>query len=568
MGIPWRDTLGPSTTGRSERGPSTTGPAPTEQSPNERWSEDVHRATQLGRELTPDRDPPERVIAERRVLPRRREFVSSSEQHAARRLGRVALWALPLTLAHLFALRLAEGRADFGWWPELTVVALQLGLVGAARSSADAAVTLKRCAALTVALGWALSWHWYARVTDALLQLTPVSLLVVLLPLLVPLRPRFTVGMAALAAASQTSLAASLLAGGRLPGSLVDLSLSAFGALSATALAAVSAAVTSWSRSDLARDIGGYRLIRKLGAGGAGEVWEGRHRLLARPAAVKLLSPPTMSRTFLVRFEREAQATALLSSEHTVSLYDFGITHGGLPYYVMELLVGFDLQRLVEELGPLPPARVVLLMKQACDSLGEAHEYGIAHRDIKPSNLFLSRRGLGRDFLKVLDFGMVSAQEETEDSTNVVSSLSQDGYLYGTPAYMPAEQAQGRPVDTRADLYQLGCVMYFLLTGRVVFEKRSPLALAVAHASEVPEAPSRVAPQEIPPELDALVLRCLEKDPDRRIQTAQELLDRLRQIRCSEPWSPERAAAWWRTHAPLGSDQRTTLLRALRKRAL
>lgn len=502
------------------------------------------------------------------MLPRRREFASSSERLARERLALVALWALPLTLLHLAALR-AWGSTPrpYGWWPEALVLLLHLTLAVVARNErGSSTATLGRCAALAVGLGWALSWHWYTRASEPLTQLTPVCLLVLLLPLAIPLPLRSIVPAATAAAVAQPACAGLLALLGELAVTGTDLGLSALGALSATVLAAASGAITSRSRSDLARDIGGYRLIRKLGSGGAGEVWEGRHRLLARPAAVKLLSPPTMSRTFLVRFEREAQATALLSSEHTVSLYDFGVTQGGVPYYVMERLVGFDLQRLVEECGPMCPGRVVHLMQQACDSLAEAHALGIAHRDVKPSNLFLVRRGLSRDFLKVLDFGMVSAHD-VEDETNVLTSLSQDGYLYGTPAYMPAEQAAGLPVDHRADLYQLGCVMYFLLTGRVVFEKKSPLALAVAHASERPVPPSQVAPGPVPPALDAVILRCLEKDPEQRFQSAEQLLQALAKVGGAE-WTPEDAESWWSTHAPTTADERTTLQQALRSHAL
>lgn len=548
MGIPWRDTFARAFA-------------------RHLWVD--RRAPESSRETQPERVLSERVVAERRVLPRRREFASSSEKWARKRLGLVAFWSLPLTIVHLLALRVLEGGSRLhGWWPELSVLLLQGFVAALARSRrGSASATLQRCAALAVGLGWALSWHWYTRASDPLTQLTPVCLLVVLLPLVIPLPLRVIVPVAAAAAAAQPVFVAGLAIWGERTVGRTDLGLAALGGLSATVLAAVAAAITSRSRSDLARDIGGYRLTRRLGSGGAGEVWEGRHRLLARPAAVKLLSPPTMTRAFLVRFEREAQATALLSSEHTVSLYDFGVTQGGMPYYVMERLVGFDLQRLVEEHGPLCPGRVVHLMKQACDSLAEAHALGIAHRDIKPSNLFLVRRGLSRDFLKILDFGMVSAHDVSDEESGL-TSLSQEGYLYGTPAYMPAEQAAGLPVDHRADLYQLGCVMYFLLTGRVVFEKKSPLALAVAHATEKPEPPSRVAPGPVAPELDALILRCLEKDPEQRFQTAERLLHALSSLGGEGEWTPEDAAAWWAAHAPPADDERTTILRALRSHAL
>ncbi len=509
-----------------------------------------------------------RVVAERRVLPRRRGFVSSSLRLAQRRVGTIALALLPLTLAHLGMLHVVRGRGTLGVWPALAVLALQLTLFAISRLEVGSAEAgLRRSAGVSVALAWALALHWHAHPGGGGTPLTPPALFVVLLPIVIPLPFRWAITMVSLAGAAQPATAGLLQQLGLLDATSRDLALSALGTVSAVAVGLVSAGVSSWSRSDLARDIGGYRLVRKIGEGGAGEVWEGRHRLLARPAAVKLLSPSSTSRSFLVRFEREAQATALLSSEHTVSLYDFGIGQQGTPYYVMELLTGFDLQRLVEERGPLHPARVVHLMRQACDSIGEAHELGIAHRDIKPSNLFVVRRGLARDFLKVLDFGMVSAHDALE-SGGGLTTLSQDGFLYGTPAYMPAEQAAGEAVDYRADLYQLGCVMFFLITGRAVFEKKSPLALAVAHASETPSRPSRVAAGPVPADLEAVVMRLLEKDPAKRFQSVRELLSALERLACADQWTPEDATSWWRSFAPPAADERTTIIRALRRHAL
>lgn len=508
------------------------------------------------------------IVAERRLLPRRTALESTSLQLARKRIGRLAIGSLPLTFLHLIALRLADGRGSLGLWPDLAVIAFQIALYRTCtnrRSSAETA--LRRTAALTVGLAWAFSLHWHALPSGGVTYVTPIALLVVLMPLLIPLPPRLTVLAAGLAALGQPIVAALMVELGRVQATAVHLQLSFLGALVSVAMALLAATFAARSRSDLARDVGGYRLIRRLGAGGTGEVWEGRHRFLARPAAIKLLSPPTMGRSFLVRFEREAQATALLSSEHTVSLYDFGVSQNAHPYYVMELLDGFDLQRLVDERGPLHPARIVNLMQQACDSLGEAHDFGIAHRDIKPSNLFLVRRGLALDFLKVLDFGMVSVHD-VPGATCSLTTLSHDGFLYGTPAYMPAEQAAGLPVDFRADLYQLGCVMFFLLTGRVVFEKRSPLALAVAHASEPPLPPSQVAPGVVPDDLERVVMRCLEKDPERRFQSARDLLAALRQLTCASQWTSERAVAWWQEFGPSSSDQRSTIVRALRRHAL
>lgn len=527
-----------------------------------------HQHTTLVASETRASQPHRAILAERRLLPRRTALESTSLRLARKRLATIALGSLPLTILHLIALRSAGGPGSSGFWPDLAIVALQLALFGVCSNRrASAETAFRQAIALYVGLTWAFSFHWHSLPAGGVTYANPVALLVALLPILIPLPPRTTVLAAGLAALGQPVVAAGLVELGMVPASAAALQLSFLGGLVAFVMAVIAAGFARGSRSDLARDVGGYRLIRKLGVGGTGEVWEGRHRFLARPAAIKLLSPPRTGRSFLVRFEREAQATALLSSEHTVSLYDFGVSQHARPYYVMELLDGFDLQRLVDERGPLHPARVVHLMQQACDSLGEAHDLGIAHRDIKPSNLFLIRRGLTHDFLKVLDFGMVSLHDVPGTTCNL-TTLSHDGFLYGTPAYIPAEQAAGLPVDFRADLYQLGCVMFFLLTGKVVFEKKSPLALAVAHASEAPVPPSQVAPAPVPEDLERVVMRCLEKDPNRRFGSARELLGALQELACANQWTPERAVHWWREFGPTSTDQRNTVIRALRRHAL
>src|SRR5499426_1171239 len=221
--------------------------------------------------------------------------------------------------------------------------------------------------------------------------------------------------------------------------------------------------------------VGSYRLVNQLASGGMGEIWLARHRLLVRPAAVKLIrhdvAPGDAREQFVRRFEREAHVTAGLRSPHTVQLYDFGVTESGSFYYVMEYLDGLDLHRVVKLFGPQPPERVIMLLRQACRSLAEAHERGLVHRDIKPANLFVTRLGTEFDYLKVLDFGVVKEQQSSQDAT----MLSNQGMVQGTPAFMPPEIVMGEArIDGRADLYSLACTAYWVLTGTPVFEANTP----------------------------------------------------------------------------------------------
>jgi serine/threonine-protein kinase len=284
-----------------------------------------------------------------------------------------------------------------------------------------------------------------------------------------------------------------------------------------------------------------------------GEVWKGTHRMLARSAAVKLIQPEVLrgndraASVTLKRFEREAQATAALRSAHTVELFDFGVSRDGTFYYVMELLDGLDLWSLVERYGPQPPERVVTILRQACHSLHEAHVRGLIHRDIKPANIFLCRYGVDLDFVKVLDFGLVSAFEADPEEAR----LTQAGMVSGTPAFISPEAALGDQsvVDGRSDLYGLGCVMYWLLTGRTVFEKPSAMAMVVAHVNDKPAAISELMPLEVPEGLEKIVMQLLEKNPDNRPQTALELSVQLRDVDIEKLWTIDRAVEWWERHS-------------------
>ena len=317
-----------------------------------------------------------------------------------------------------------------------------------------------------------------------------------------------------------------------------------------------------------AKEMGSYQLVERLGQGGMGEVWKAKHGMLARPAAVKLIRPDALKReagfegegglsTLRKRFEREAQATAALESPHTVELYDFGVTDEGVFYYVMEMLNGKDLQSMVQQHGPLPPERVIYLILQVCDSLADADRGGLIHRDIKPANIYvMCRKGLRFDFVKVLDFGLAKWAQPRE--AEAPSMLSVDGRPTGTPAFMAPEIALGeREIDSRADIYSIGCVAYWLLTSSLVFESDTTMKMLVDHAHTPPLPPSRRTELHIPGDLEQVVMTCLEKNPDKRPQNALELAKMLSDCPVDEPWTPQRAEDWWRTHHPEKLDSRS-----------
>lgn len=291
-----------------------------------------------------------------------------------------------------------------------------------------------------------------------------------------------------------------------------------------------------------ARRLGQYQLKERLGAGGMGEVYRAEHVLLQRPCAIKLIRPERAGDpTNLARFEREVQATATLTNWHTVEIYDYGHAADGTFYYVMEYLPGLTLDELVGRHGPLPPERAVHLLRQMCVALREAHAIGLIHRDIKPGNIIVGQRGGLPDVAKLLDFGLVRAPNRDGDG----EKLTQTGVLVGTPAYMSPEQAGGdESLDARSDIYSLGAVAYFLLTGRPPFTGKSAVHVVAAHLHE------RVKPlvevnADLPAELNALVLRCLEKEPQQRFQSAEELEEALGCCACADRWDRRQAVAWW-----------------------
>jgi eukaryotic-like serine/threonine-protein kinase len=311
-----------------------------------------------------------------------------------------------------------------------------------------------------------------------------------------------------------------------------------------------------------ARELGGYHLEEKLGEGGMGEVWRAHHRMLARPAAIKLIRPSIatnahegISEPMVRRFEREAQVIARLRSPHTVELFDFGIAADGAFYYAMELLDGLDAESLLQRFGPMPVERVIYLLRQICHSLSEAQSCGLVHRDIKPANIFVCQYGEEYDFVKVLDFGVVAAVRDPADSNTMYTS---DDAIIGTPAFMAPEQAMGTDLDGRADIYSTGCVAYWLLTGQLVFTAPTAMGLLMQHAQKAPTPPSARTSVPISKALDDLVLSCLAKDPAQRPQSARELSLRLAEVEGATAWTQERAREWWEMHRAVlgkGLDQ-------------
>ena len=293
---------------------------------------------------------------------------------------------------------------------------------------------------------------------------------------------------------------------------------------------------------EVARSLGQYVLVDRIGSGGMGSVWTARHAMLKRTTAVKLMHTDRTSAADIARFEREVQLTSRLTHPNTVAVFDYGRTDDGRLYYAMEHVDGPSLEQLVDTEGPQPAARVVHLLRQVADALTEAHGLGLVHRDVKPANILVSTRGGIADFVKVVDFGLVHALSP-DPAARTRTERSDANVVVGTPEYLAPEMIL-RPaeVDGRADLYALGAVAFFLLTGRPVFDGASLVEIGAHHLHTRPRAPGILVPG-VPPELDALVLRCLAKEPAERPSSAAALRDELEILGVRSPWRPVSASS-------------------------
>ncbi len=291
-----------------------------------------------------------------------------------------------------------------------------------------------------------------------------------------------------------------------------------------------------------AQQLGQYVLGEKIGEGGMGTVYRARHALLRRPTAIKLIQPERTSKHAIARFEREVQMTAMLTHPNTVSVFDYGHTPDGIFYYAMEYLEGVDLEQLVTDFGPQPPARVVHILEQIAGALAEAHEVGLVHRDIKPANIILCERGRVQDIAKVFDFGLVKSLARAGGDD---PQLSTTNAIIGTPLYLaPEALVDPEAIDGRADLYALGAVGYFLLTGKPVFEGRSVMEVSARHLHEAPIAPTERRGEPVPAALEAVILRCLAKNPEARFESAAALRDALLAAGTGS-WTQLHAREWW-----------------------
>ncbi len=294
-----------------------------------------------------------------------------------------------------------------------------------------------------------------------------------------------------------------------------------------------------------AKRLGQYQLKEPIGRGGMGEVFLGEHLMLRRKCAVKLIrSDHKTDATSMARFEREVKAMASLTHWNTVEVFDYGLAEDGTFYYVMEYLPGMSLQELVDRYGPLSPARTVYFLRQICDALQEAHAIGLIHRDIKPSNVIASERGGIQDVAKVVDFGLVQSVGIQAGETR----LTMQGVVLGSPPYMSPEQAMGKDhIDNRTDIYSIGGLAYFLLTGRPVFERETPMQILMAHVYEpIPSLSEHRF--DIPEDLETIIKKCMNKDPKDRFQNVESLEEALAQCSCANEWTRKHAQEWWQTH--------------------
>ena len=503
----------------------------------------------------PPRSTPSGLTSPRRELP------ADLQQVASRRVGVMALvaatlWALGTVLYHL-----AIASSDPSWfgWQSSDTVAIVAVLVSIAvyvytRGDRDPHTVLNLGLVFMVAMaaGAGLIQHWDPNraVHDIEPQISWIGAIVLMSAAIVPTSPTRMLVAGALAVSMNPFGMLIARARGVWLGPISDIVVMHYQDYLLVAVAVVISGVVTRLGQEVAkaREMGSYQLGDLIGKGGMGEVYRATHRMLARPAAVKLIRTEMVTSAGLEsahsitsRFRREATAAANLRSPHTVELYDFGVTDDGTMYFAMELLEGLDLETLVRRTGPLPAARVVHILRQVCASLAEAHATGLVHRDIKPANIHVGRLGLVDDFVKVLDFGLVKSTSPVDVTQ---TQATQQGTALGTPAYMAPEQALGNTIDGRTDLYSLGGVAYYLLTGQLPFDGEG-LQMIVKRLQQDPVLPSTRTELVIPPELERVVMRCLARDPAGRPHNALELDEALATLSVS-PWTPRDAAEWWK----------------------
>jgi hypothetical protein len=292
-----------------------------------------------------------------------------------------------------------------------------------------------------------------------------------------------------------------------------------------------------------AKRLGQYVLVQEIGRGANGMVYRARHSLLRRPVAIKLLSPELTNETTAASFEHEVQMTSQLTHPNTVAIYDYGQTPEGLFYYAMEYLSGIDLDQLVRQFGPQPEGRVIHILRQVCGSLAEAHRIGLIHRDIKPANIVLTRRGGVCDLVKVVDFGLVKGRRQRAGDTRTARAV------VGTPHFMSPEAIEKpESVDSRSDLYSVGAVGYWLLTGKTLFDSQEVEELLKLQVSEMPLSPSKRLGQPVPSDLEQLIMRTLAKSPQDRLGSIDEFDDALQRCEASHAWTDPLSEKWWKSN--------------------
>jgi serine/threonine protein kinase len=307
------------------------------------------------------------------------------------------------------------------------------------------------------------------------------------------------------------------------------------------------------------QNLGQYTLEEKIGEGGMGAVYRGRHAFLKRPTAVKMLDGKRVTPDSLARFEREVQLTGRLCHPNTIAVYDYGRTADGTFYYAMEYVEGINLEDLVGKYGPLPEGRIVAILRQVCGSLTEAHGLGLVHRDVKPANVILSCRAGLADFVKVLDFGLVKAVDSDQ-----ATKLTGADVVVGTPHYLAPEAVENPDkVTAQADVYAIGAVAYYLLTGQPVFTGETVFEVCLKHVRTAPDPPSARLGRAVSPGLEALILRCLAKKPEERPAGARAVAAELDRLEPAGGWTPADADAWWRSFSQPSKSKGDTTTDAL-----